>query len=347
MTKSVFAMSESNRSLPVPVKFPSTTDNELKVIATKMRRSRETLQRIEKLVNKTFNLPSKSGHNFLSKLFYTVMPNMILDKLPGFVTRNLPPEELNYIHATEQLVRGYTNDVQAVIKKTRKAMEELNGTLIQLRANLQQAEEENWDAKRLQEHITQLAGFQTDEEVSGLLSAEFDRYLSDGEKEIRRINLLDILRTMIQTGEKNMCLLARFGNSELQTFQKAVIQLAGFVKFKNAAIVMKEAAEVVTGTNESVFIARDVLMVTIEQSIQAMESGLEAVAIMPKYLITGTDMQELLKRGTKQLGDGLEKVKKSDQKLFAQVQAKIVTKELAPPKPTEPVIDVEASQVKS
>lgn len=142
--------------------------------------------------------------------------------------------------------------------------------------------------------------------------------------------MLNYLESIILAGEENMRLLARSGNSVLQVFQKITAQLAGFEIFRGPASAMKRTAETLTGANESMFFGRDVLMLTIEQSVNGMENALNATSQVSRFSIVGPDMLNLVEDGCKQLETGLINVRKSDEKLFAST-AKTVKQLTEPP----------------
>lgn len=160
----------------------SFTDKELQEITRKMQESRRTLQKLDRIVKKTCKLPSNRARTIISKLFYGLMPKAILNYLPTAILEHLPPEEQNFLDTIAMLMRKNTNDTQEAALDIKNVMKMTEGMLNDLRVNFQKAKNENWDAKKLQACLANLAGIKINDEVQELLNQEYDFYLPEKEK---------------------------------------------------------------------------------------------------------------------------------------------------------------------
>ena len=197
---------------------------------------------------------------------------------------------------------------------------------------METAQKENWNAQTLQEYIAGKSGIQVYDVVARLLDIEFNA-LTPKEKEIRKDDLLDKLRSTVVIGNELMETIGKVCSAGLQVFHRGVTQYYDYVNFYRPISVIRDSAKALIDTNHSMYAAKDALVATFRTSLQAIELAVDAANMVNNYSIASGDMKGLLESGRARL----------DQKLKA---LEVSNRSVRPPiRSVRPPIAIEAPKV--
>ena len=315
--------------------FGSLNDRALQENITALKESRKELEGINKLVKKALDLPSDRKRSIIAKFLNYLVPTSWYESLPPSVMK-LMAEENDVLELIETLMRSNINSVQDALRELAACAIEKREELNDLEADLEKARKENWSAQALQEHITRMAGIEVYEVVARLLDVEFNALTSE-EKEVRKSDLLDKLRSTVVIGGELMETIGKVCSAGLQVFHRSVTQYYDYVNFYRPISVIRDSARAFIDTNHSMYAAKDALVATFRTSLQAIELAVDAANMVNNYSIASGDMQGLLKSGRARL----------DQKLKALEVSNRSAKPAGELKAHVPEIDVKAPALES
>ena len=144
-----------------------------------------------------------------------------------------------------------------------------------------------------------------------MLEIEFNA-LSQEEKEIRKIDLLDKLRSTVVIGGELMETIGKVCSAGLQVFHRGVTQYYDYVNFYRPISVIRDSAKSFIDTNHSMYAAKDALVATFIMSLQAIELAVDAANMVNNYSIASGDMKGLLSSGRARLDQKLKALKASN-----------------------------------
>jgi len=290
--------------------FGSLNDRALQENISALKESRKELEGINKLVKTALDLPSDRKRSIVAKFLNYLVPTSWYESLPASVMK-LMAEENDVLELIETLMRSNINSVQDALRELAACAiakrEELNA----LEADLGVAQKENWNAQALQEYITGNAGIQVYDVVARLLDIEFNA-LSQEEKEIRKNDLLDKLRSTVIIGGELMETIGKVCSAGLQVFHRGVTQYYDYVNFYRPISVIRDSAKSFIDTNHSMYAAKDALVATFRMSLQAIELAVDAANMVNNYSIASGDMKGLLSSGRARLDQKLKALKASN-----------------------------------
>ncbi|MEK7198243.1 MAG: hypothetical protein AAB648_02145 [Patescibacteria group bacterium] len=321
----------SHDSIVAQHEFGSLSDRALQENIAALNSSRKELEGINKLVKKALDLPSDRKRNIMGWLLNCLVPTSWYESLPSSVMK-LMAEENDVLELIETLMRSNIDSVQDALRELAACAITKREELNELEADLETAQKENWNAQTLQEYIAGKSGIQVYDVVARLLDIEFNA-LTPKEKEIRKDDLLDKLRSTVVIGNELMETIGKVCSAGLQVFHRGVTQYYDYVNFYRPISVIRDSAKALIDTNHSMYAAKDALVATFRTSLQAIELAVDAANMVNNYSIASGDMKGLLESGRARL----------DQKLKA---LEVSNRSVRPPiRSVRPPIAIEAPKV--
>lgn len=290
--------------------FGSLNDRALQENIAALSESRKELEGINKMVKTALGLPSDRKRTFIAKFLNYLVPNSWYESLPASVVK-LMAEENDVLELIETLMRSNIDSVQNALRELAACAITKREELNSLEADLGVAVKENWSAQELQEYIAGKAEIQVYDVVARLLDIEFNA-LTPEEKEIRKIDLLDKLRSTVLIGDELMETIGKVCSAGLQVFHRSVTQYFDYVNFYRPISVIRDSARALIDTNHSMYAAKDALVTTFRTSLQAIELAVDAANMVNNYSIASGDMQGLLKSGRVRLDQKLKELEASN-----------------------------------
>lgn len=300
----------NGHSIASQQEFGSLNDRALQENIAALSESRKELEGINKLVKKALDLPSDRKRSIMAKFLNYLVPTSWYESLPSSVMK-LMAEENDVLELIETLMRSNINSVQDALRELAACAITKREELNELMADLEVAQKENWSAQRLQEYIAGKAEIQVYDVVARLLDIEFNALTSE-EKEIRKKDLLDKLRSTVVIGNELMETIGKVCSAGLQVFHRSVTQYYDYVNFYRPISVIRDSARALIDTNHSMYAAKDALIATFRTSLQAIELAVDAANMVNNYSIASGDMQGLLNSGRARLDHKLKALEVSN-----------------------------------
>lgn len=275
--------------------YKEDEDKELKKNIKELITSQKRIKNMNVWLKRALDLPTNSKKLFLGRAARRVLPKTLYNSLPDFLM-GVIMEEPDILVMLEQKSRQTVNDTQLVLKDAAACAIKKQEELDSLEDDLETAEEEKWSAQELQQHMAKKVKIKIYDEVSYLLDKEF-RGLTDEEKEERKEKLLDDLRSNIIIGYELMDVLKKVCLAGLEIFQKAMTQYFNYMHTYRPLIIIRDAAEALTNTNNAMYLSKKALETTFKESILAIESALQVTKLADRYSIVAPDMQQMLQNG--------------------------------------------------
>lgn len=300
----------NGHSIASQQEFGSLNDRALQENITALKESRKELEGINKMVKTALDLPSDRKRSVIAKFLNYLVPTSWYESLPTSVMK-LMAEENDVLELIETLMRSNIDSVQNALRELAACAITKREELNILEADLETARKENWSAQELQEYIAGKAEIQVYDVVARLLDIEFNALTSE-EKEIRKNDLLDKLRSTVLIGDELMETIGKVCSAGLQVFHRSVTQYFDYVSFYRPISVIRDAAKSFIETNHSMYAAKDALVATFRTSLQAIELAVDAANMVNNYSIASGDMQGLLKSGRVRLDQKLKALEVSN-----------------------------------
>lgn len=300
----------NGHSIASQQEFGSLNDRALQENIAALRESRKELEGINQLVKKALDLPSDRKRSIMAKFLNYLVPTSWYESLPASVMK-LMAEENDVLELIETLMRSNIDSVQNALRELAACAITKREELNILEADLKTAGKENWSAQQLQEYIAGKAEIQVYDVVARLLDIEFNA-LTPEEKEIRKVDLFDKLRSTVLIGDELMETIGKVCSAGLQVFHRSVVQYYDYVNFYRPISVIRDSARALIDTNHSMYAAKDALIATFRTSLQAIELAVDAANMVNNYSIASGDMQGLLKSGRVRLDQKLKELEASN-----------------------------------
>lgn len=276
----------------------SVTDRSLQDSVRLMEKNNQEMNGFDDFLRASLKLPTNRTRGVIAKVMHYITPSWLYAYLPIRVTK-LVAEESDVLELLEGTMRKRIDNQQESLVSLAVAAAAEKEQLGALAADIKQAREENWDALRLHEFMMEHANVAVRDEISRLLSSEFD-FISDEDRETRREELLGQLEKNIEAKQALAKQLATFCSSHLGVFHRLTGQYFDYVQVYRPIQIMRDSAKTSAESNQAMYAARDALAATIEMSVKATEAAMEAARLIGDYSISA-ETQKLLESGHKRL----------------------------------------------
>lgn len=287
----------------------SVRDRAVSEAVVALAASKDELVKINDFIRRGLDLPQDRKRSIVAKLMHLLLPKGWYEHLPEGLMK-LIAEEYDVLELIERLMRTNNDNIQEALRELAACAIAKRQELNELAADIKQATDEGWNAATLQNYIATRAEIRIYDEVAQLLEGEFNAF-TDEEKDRKKAQLLDLLRSNILVGEELMATAAKVCSAGLEVFHSGVAAYYNYIHFYRPIAIMRDAALIMVDTNQSMYAARDALSATFRASIRAIECAVEAASLAGNYSIASGDMQSLLRSGAKRLEERLKEFRVS------------------------------------
>jgi len=292
-------------------------DREFQKRAKSLKACQRRMKNLGRLVEEVANIPSeqdegliyRTARHLIPKRFVSrLVPELVHERMPGF--SKFVSEEADLLDRGETMLRCNTNDIQEGLRDTAQVAKKEKARIYDLQHDLQQAVDEKWDAKKLQEYLAKEAEIEVlYEEVADLLDNEYG-LLSDEVKEERKRSILESLKLNLELKARNIDLLNEVCKKRVIAFHDSAAQLFFYTQMKDCVRQIRNAAENSAETYTQLYGVRDALMLTIKESVDTLGQVADLCEEGRKFSIASADMKTLMEISA-------DKLRKSHQKLLA------------------------------
>lgn len=279
----------------------SVSDDVLQETIQKLVRRKEKLEKLDEHLKEALSLKVERGmiSKAMMKTLHALVPRGWYKRLPASMVKYCA-EEGDVLELIETLQRDNLNGIQLELRITAACALAKRAEMEQLEQDLQRAEKENWNAKKLQAFMTRRANIPLYKEVALLLDEEF-KALSDEQKEERKQYLLKKFHAQVNLGFELVSTMSVVCSGGLQVFHTAVVQYVDFVNVMKPAQKMRDIARRLTDTNTAMYAAPDAIRETFRETIQTLKVAIDAARKVEQYSISSGDIKSLLKDGRTEL----------------------------------------------
>jgi hypothetical protein len=231
----------------------------------------------------------------IPKSFYGVMPAALLKWVA---------EEADVLEQIEGMMREGMNSNQAAVANLAKCAISENQALQEFIYDIQTAEKEGWSARQLQEYMAKESDIKIDSSISELLDEKFG-ILTDEQKESKRRELIEQLKALAFTRRKLIATLGQTCNAGLAQLNAVVGQYYAYTRVYRPTAIIRDSAKGMLQTDQSLYAARQVLMITIGASVKAIEKIIESASAVDEYRIVSPELINLLDESARKIDAGL------------------------------------------
>ena len=314
--------SRQNVTNLVPRSPRNLIDRELQESINGLVAVRKSFDTVDKMVRKAFDLENSMAKRWLAQAIGSVMPKFMYDHLPqGVVT--FIAEEYDVLELIEHKMRDQVNNAQTSLRNIANCAVAKKQDIEELRADLEQAKKENWDAQQIHQYITEKAGILVDPQVEQLLDEQFT-VLSLEEREHRRMELFNQLEANTAIGDELCATLGKVCCAGLEVFDKLTGQYYDYVNVYKPLAVIRDSAKMLVDVNKSMYAAKSVVTTTFSVSIAAIEAAVDAASLVAKYQVASEDTRRLFQEGQKRITTRLIEMQKMNERTRVLTPAKVL-----------------------
>ena len=290
------------------------------------------------------DIPINKKRRFAANILNSLVPARFRDYLPAPLAEFVA-EESHVSYFMETHLRDNVNNVMGVVKNLVRSAQHEEEQLDSLMEDTETAEKENWDLRRLQEHIARLANINIDQEIQDLLGEKSD-LLTEKDKEKRRIDLLKRLRANTAGRKKLVEAHGKICSIGLEVLESGLFQYFDFLTVVRPLRVIEGAAKDLVDMDKSIYAAKDVVIMMAKLSATALGHVADATARVHAYAISSPDTSALLESVNRHLDEKLQMLDETRKQILfldEERQKKIA----APPLTEEQIEDAVVVEAKT
>ena len=205
-------------------------------------------------------------------------------------------------------------DIKVLVEVTNQKGRQLED----LKADIEKAKIEKWNARQIHEYILINAGIDVDPDISSLLDDRFN-IMTPEEKETRRKRLLEKLESNISIGKPTIELAVRSCLACLEVFEGLGVEFYNFIHNYKPAAALRNAAVTVIESSVVMYGSKEALAATYTASLKAIDDALEAARRCRSHSIVSVDMQKLLETGSANIDRKLKLIVSEDRKQLKEL----------------------------
>jgi len=290
----------------------SSSDRTLRESIKGLQESSVELEGLNDNLRQALDLPTDRTKSFMARCMHLIVPKSFYPSLPNGLVRFMA-EEYDVLELIGSLQRRNVNNTQEALRSLAIASITKKEEIEQLRADIQRAREENWDARQLQQFVAERAEILIYEEIGMLFDNEFD-VLGDEERELRKQQLLDQLEANTVIAGELVRVMRATCSAGLSILHRAVGHYFDYVTVYRPVAELRDAAKTLTDTNKGMYVAKDAIITTFQASVDAIRKSVKAAQLVNSYSLVSGDMgkmlddaQELIAYDTKAISSSLPK----------------------------------------
>ena len=279
----------------------SRDSDDIKKFIAKSARYKKDIQSLADLIKQDAELPSSNiVVRSLSRVALKITPDFIRDRYMPHSLMIAGTEDCEPLDYIENLSRRNMDNIQDAINDLLSVIKSKTEEINELKITLNDAIENNWDAKRLQELFYEGAGIELRGLMADVLDARYE-YLPQESKDAIRKRLLEKLQRTIQIGEHFIHALQKLLIIQLDCCDESAIQLFGYVKHAGPMKALKESASSINDMNTSFLAMKQALVSTFELSIGIIEDTIDHGKLLEGRAILSPEMSDMFKEAAEHL----------------------------------------------
>lgn len=270
----------SRNSMSRRPEMRSFNDRTLLESVRSIKESAEELANLDSQLREELDVPLDRTKSLTARFLNLIIPKRFYSSLPSLV---------RYVGEAQDVIvqigsdkRRHVNNIQEGLRDLYHAAVAKKEQLVELRAVIETAKNENWDARQLQEYIARSANVEIYSEISDLLDQEFG-ILGEEEREARKQQLLEQLHGATVVGERFMKLMAATVSGGLSVFSAGVASYFEYELFEQDVIKMREAAKSFVDVNKGIYAGRAAITGTVQASVDAIRKAVKMAELSNKY----------------------------------------------------------------
>lgn len=270
----------------------SSGDRTLRESIKGLQESSVELEGLNDNLRQALDLPNDRAKGLMARTLHFIIPKSFYPSLPNGLVRFMA-EEYDVLELIASLQRRNVNNTQDALRRLAIASITKKEEIEQLRADIQRARKENWDARQLQQFVAERAEISIYEEIGMLFDNEFD-VLGDEERELRKQQLLDQLEANTVIAGELVKVMRATCSAGLSILHRAVGHYFDYVTVYRPVAEIRDAAKILTDTNKGMYVAKDAIITTFQASIDAIRKSVRAAQLVNSYSLVSGDMGKML-----------------------------------------------------
>lgn len=270
----------------------SVGDRTVQESARSIKESAEELENLDSRLREELDIPLDKTKSLMARLLNVVIPKRFYPDLPKGLIRYVG-EAQDVIVQIGSDRRRHVNNIQEGLRDLYHAAVAKKEQLAELRAHIETAQNENWNARRLQEYMARSSDIEIYSEISQLMDQEFG-ILGEEEQEARKQQLLEQLHRAVAGGERFMKLMAATVSGGLSVFSVGVASYFEYELFEQDVIQMRKAAKTFIDVNKGIYAGRAAITGTVQASVDAIRKAVRMAELYNKCSLVSDDFLKVL-----------------------------------------------------
>lgn len=275
-----------------------------------LNRSKQELESINKNIRKFLGLELGWGQTIFGRMFGKMVPKRLYGVMPAAILKWVA-EEADVLEQIEGMMRESINNNQEAVANIASCALCETQELEAFVADIETAEKEKWNARRLQEFMTAESQIAINPAIAQMLDEKFNVF-TDEQKEGKKKELIEQLKILAITRRKLIETLSQTCDAGLAQLNAAVGQYYAFSRVYRPTAVIRNSAKEMLQTDQSLYAARQVLMTTISASVNAVENIIKSAGAVNEYHIASGEFHRLLDESNKRITAGLAELEKRE-----------------------------------
>src|SRR3989344_3613875 len=281
----------------------------------KLKDCKKDFENLNNWLMDVLDLPVNRPKQMLARTIQSIVPRMFFDFAPTTLTRWIA-EETNPIDFIITHLRTNVMNVQEIVKNLKNSAETEMNLLTEFVSDINQARDEKWDPRRLQDYVAEKSELTIYPEVQELLDEKFNLFTPE-ELEKRRFELLNrlegnaIARKQVVEAHAKVCGLA------LDVFLTGAYQYMDVITIIEPLRVIHEATEGMLDMNTSVYAAKEIVIQMVQLDMAAIEQITEATKRVNDFSIASPDIVNLFEDANKKIDGHIKAIEAAREKAIA------------------------------
>ncbi|HEY4484276.1 MAG: hypothetical protein A2915_03875 [Candidatus Yanofskybacteria bacterium RIFCSPLOWO2_01_FULL_41_34] len=271
---------KSSSSLGLSDNFKKSMEN--------MRQGADQIEETKDLIRIAID-PTKRGQvKFkLARLFQALIPQRLQQFMPEGMSKLLT-ENLDPLPKISTLFHLNLNTIQDSAAEIIAEARTKKADLVQFRKDIEAADLEKWDPKRLQQFVAGRNKIDIRRELSEVFNEELG-LISEEEREAHRQEILASLLVDAQNTEEVIKLLRICASACVRVFNRANLAYHSFENVVRQAAVFRDAVQDMASLNSSMLIAKESILITVDGSVQVLEEVLNSFDEAARHQVASGD----------------------------------------------------------
>ncbi|MDO8600619.1 MAG: hypothetical protein Q7R73_03310 [bacterium] len=207
-------------------------------------------------------------------------------------------EQASPLTVAGKLMREHLLDYQEGILLLKDRAEITLEEQKEIARTIAQAKAEGWDEEQLFDYVLKSLAeedinLQVDPKVAGIMRI-FSENASPEERKALAAKLMEHFEGLLETFEKSERAVIAACDTTINVFMRYLLQYWAYAKTEPVVSDMREVAINMTQSERAAFVARDLLIRTVQDSRQAIMAVIQAAEVLDRSRITGAELMKEL-----------------------------------------------------